>query len=159
MVHWLRWRRVPDISIAKAICIKFEGCRSKPYLDPVGLPTIGYGTRFYADGTEVALKDRPITQAEADTLLTNALQKHYLPELLEVSPSLKRRPKALNGILSFCYNMGVRRYKKSTLRRYIDAGDFAAAKTEILKWNHAGKTVLPGLTARRKAESELIGAD
>ena len=34
-----------------------EGFRSEPYLDQAGLPTIGYGTRFYEDGTEVTMDD------------------------------------------------------------------------------------------------------
>ena len=35
-------------------CIKLimesEGFRSAPYLCPAGVPTIGYGSTFYADG-------------------------------------------------------------------------------------------------------------
>ena len=46
-----------------------EGLRTEPYLDQAGLPTIGYGTRFYEDGTEVTMDD-PAIDAVSYTHLT-----------------------------------------------------------------------------------------
>ena len=48
-----------------AIIKKFEGFRSKPYFCPAGVPTIGYGSTYYADGKPVKLTDAPITEAQA----------------------------------------------------------------------------------------------
>ena len=148
-----------DISLAKALCMKFEGFRSHPYLCPAGYPTIGFGTRFYGNGEEVTLKDHPITIQIAETLLSDALKDHYWPEVQNISPILSLLPKTANAILDFSYNLGAPRYAKSTLRKFVEAENWGAAKSEIMKWNHAGDHVLDGLTARRAAEAELIGTD
>lgn len=148
-----------DVSAAKALCMRFEGFQSHPYLDPVGLPTIGYGTRFYADGTAVTMNDAPVTPDIAATILGDTLQQHYLPELLQISPVLGLLPHTGNAILDFSYNLGADRYRKSTLRQFVDKENWGAAKTEILKWDHAGGVELPGLKARRQAESDMIGTD
>ena len=46
-----------------------EGFRPEPYLDQAGLPTIGYGTRFYEDGTEVTMDDPAIDETRATNLM------------------------------------------------------------------------------------------
>jgi len=51
-----------------------EGFEPKPYLDPAGLPTIGYGTRYYEDGTEVTMDDEEIDEARATELLTTYME-------------------------------------------------------------------------------------
>ena len=53
---------------------QFEGCKLTSYLDCVGVPTIGYGSTFYLDGTKVQLNET-ITQEEADNMLLIILQK------------------------------------------------------------------------------------
>ena len=40
----------------------FEGFRAEPYLDAVGVPTIGYGSTYYPDGQRVRLTDPPISE-------------------------------------------------------------------------------------------------
>ena len=44
----------------------------------------------------------------------------------------------------------------STLLRGLNAGNYQAAADQFLRWNHAGKLVLPGLTRRRQAERKLF---
>ena len=36
---------------------KFEGFKSRPYLCPSGIPTIGYGNTYYPDGMKVPAKE------------------------------------------------------------------------------------------------------
>jgi lysozyme len=38
----------------------------------------------------------------------------------------------------------------------VDAGDWAGAKQEIVRWNKAAGRVLNGLTRRRQAEAALL---
>ena len=38
------------LDIAAALCREFEGFRAAPYLCPAGVPTVGYGATYYADG-------------------------------------------------------------------------------------------------------------
>lgn len=55
---------------------RFEGFKGAPYLCPAKKPTIGYGSCFYADGSPVTLKDKPVTEAEASQLLADTLGKY-----------------------------------------------------------------------------------
>ncbi|HHP2614034.1 TPA: lysozyme, partial [Enterobacter roggenkampii] len=54
------------------------------------------------------------------------------------------------------YNLGSRSLSTSTLLRKLNAGDYAGAADEFLRWNKAGGKVLNGLTRRREAERALF---
>ena len=56
-----------------AIVRRFEGFRASPYLCPAGVPTIGYGSTRYEDGSKVSLTDPPITQERADQIMLSTL--------------------------------------------------------------------------------------
>jgi lysozyme len=56
----------------------------------------------------------------------------------------------------FAYNLGVARYRGSTLRRKIDEQDWDGAKEQLALWVRGGGRVLPGLVRRRAAESALL---
>jgi GH24 family phage-related lysozyme (muramidase) len=51
------------VELAAALCRRFEGFFSHPYLCPAGVPTIGYGATYYEDGRKVTLRDPPITES------------------------------------------------------------------------------------------------
>lgn len=144
------------LRLAADLCRRFEGLSIKPYLCPAGIPTIGYGSTRYADGRAVTLQDKPITAAQAEELLLLTLRRDYLPGVLKASPGLIDRPGMLAAVVDFAYNLGVHCYEGSTLRRKVDAGDWASAKTELGKWVRGGGRVLPGLVARRAAEAALL---
>lgn len=146
-----------NLELSAELCRKFEGFRSKPYLCPAGIPTIGYGSTYYADGRKVSLKDRPIDEAAALALLMAELEHTYLPGVLRNCPILAiTDERKCNAIVDFAYNLGIGRLQTSTLRRKINAGDWDGASVELLKWVRGGGRVLPGLVARRKAESALL---
>jgi lysozyme len=74
-----------------------------------------------------------------------------------MSPRLLREPdRRLAAIISFAYNCGTGNYRISTLKKRVDAGDWAGAKQEIVRWNKAAGRVLNGLTRRRQAEAALL---
>jgi lysozyme len=143
---------VIDITIAIELCKRFEGFRAKPYLCPAGVPTIGYGSTYYAGGKNVTLDDAPISKEDAEKLLSHELNETYLPEVLRLCPVLKQHPNKLNAIVDFCYNLGAGNLQRSTLRRRINAQDWQGAEDELKKWVKSGGVVLPGLVARREAE-------
>lgn len=144
------------LQIAVELCKRFEGFRAKPYLCPAGIPTIGYGSTYYADGRKVTLQDEPISEPDAEKLLLHELEKTYLPGVLRHCPGLAADEKRLNAIVDFAYNLGVGRLQTSTLRRRINEQNWQEAAREILRWNRAGGRVLAGLTRRREAESRLL---
>jgi len=145
-----------NLEIAAALCKQFEGFRSKPYLCPAGIPTIGYGSTYYASGAKVALSDEPISEAIAETLLLHELQFTYLPGVLRNCPILLTDERKCNAVVDFCYNLGIGRLQTSTLKRKINEQNWEAAKDQLLLWNKAGGRVLPGLDKRRKAEAALL---
>ncbi len=144
------------VEMAASLCRHFEGLSLTAYVCPGGYPTIGYGTVYKPDGTQVTMDHPPISKETAEAWLMHELRHNYLAGVLKASPGLIKRPKALGAITDFAYNLGVPRYRGSTLRRRIDDEDFEEAAREILRWNRAGGRVLAGLTRRREAESKLL---
>jgi len=144
------------VEVAAALCRPFEGLRLRPYICPAGYPTIGYGTVYKPDGTQVTMEHPPISKETAEAWLVHELRANYLPGVLSASPALLTRPKALGALTDFAYNLGVARYRASTLRRRVDADDWAGAREELAKWVRGGGRVLPGLVRRRAAEAVLL---
>lgn len=144
------------LEIAADLCRTFEGLQLKPYMCPAGYPTIGYGTVNKPDGTKVAMSDPPISKETAEEWLVGELVSTYMAGVLRASPILLAYPNVLGAISDFAYNLGVPRYRASTLRRRIDEQDWEASKTELRKWNRGGGQVLRGLVRRREAECAYI---
>lgn len=145
-----------NLDIAAALCRMFEGLFLRPYICPAGYPTIGYGSRFYADGREVTMADLPITREQAEAMLMRDLRMVYALGVLRQCPRLALYPERFNAIVDFAYNLGVGRLQTSTLRRKINAEDWEGAKAELMRWVRGGGRVLPGLVKRRGAERVLM---
>jgi len=145
------------IGIASELCKHFEGFRSQPYICPAGYPTIGYGTVYKPNGTKVTMQDQPISKELAEQWLVSELRNNYMAGVLRASPILIAHPKILGAITDFAYNLGVPRYRASTLRKRVDAKDWDGAATELHKWVYGGGKKLPGLVRRRQAEAQYLG--
>lgn len=144
------------VDIAAALCRPFEGLALKPYICPAGYATIGYGTVFKPDGSRVTMDHPPISKENAEEWLVHELRHNYLAGVLKASPSLIANARALGAMADFAYNLGVARYRSSTLRRRVDAQDWEGARSELMKWVRGGGKVLPGLVRRRAAEAALL---
>ena len=144
------------LDLAAELCRRFEGFKSKPYLCPAGVPTIGYGSTYYADGRKVDLADPSISKEDADTLLMYELRHTYAPGVMRMCPGLISNERRFNAIVDFVYNLGVGRLQTSTLRRKINAQDWDAAQEQLMLWTRGGGKVLPGLVKRRQAECALM---
>ena len=144
------------VDLAAALCRRFEGFRAKPYICPAGYPTIGYGTVWKPDGTRVTMDDAPVSVELANEWLVSELRNNYMAGVLKASPRLIANPRALAAMTDFAYNLGVARYRASTLRKRVNEDDFEGAKVELQKWVRGGGKVLPGLVRRRQAEAALL---
>ena len=145
-----------NLEIAALLCKQYEGFRSKPYLCPAGVATIGYGSTYYSDGRKVTMQDSPMDEPTASALLMYELQHTYLPGTLRNCPILATDERRLNAVVDFCYNLGIGRLQTSTLKRKINAQDWEGAKEELKKWNKGGGKVLAGLDKRRKSECNFM---
>ena len=143
------------VEIAAALCRRFEGFYSTPYLCPAGVPTIGYGATYYLDGRPVRLTDPPISREAAERLLLRMIERTYLPAVVQLCPGLVD-PARLAALIDFTFNLGAGQLRASTLRRKVNAGDWAAVPAELRKWVRGGGRVLKGLVIRREAEVALI---
>ena len=133
---------------------KYEGFSSKPYLCPAKVPTIGYGSTYYEDGSKVKLTDSPITQERATDLLEALLVSFeravdsYCIDTINQSQ--------FDALCSFAYNCGVGNLKSSTLLKKVNVNpDNPTIKDEFLKWTKGGGKTLPGLIRRRTEEAQL----
>lgn len=143
------------LMVATDLITVFEGFRSKPYLDPVGIPTIGYGFTRYLDGTAVTLIDGPMTREAANLLLRHLIETKYMPAVRRLCPGIDT-PERLGAITDFCYNLGVGALRASTLRKKINAGLWDEVPAQLMRWTKAGGKVLPGLVRRRAAEAAYV---
>lgn len=137
---------------------RFEGFRSRPYLCPAGKPTIGYGMTMYPNGKPVTLQDKPITEAEAVTMLA-ALLKQFADQ---VKPLIKvtLTDNQFSALVSFAYNVGIGNFRSSTLLKRLNEQKFDQAANEFLQWSKARVNgvlqPMPGLVKRRIAERALF---
>lgn len=141
--------------IATLLVKRWEGFRSRPYLCPAGVPTIGYGFTRYFSGYAVTLADAPMSREAADVLLHHFIVRDYIPTVLKLCPTIDT-PERLAAVVDFCYNLGASKLKASTLRKRIAAAQWADVPTELRKWVRGGGRVLPGLVARREAEIAYV---
>lgn len=133
----------------------FEGFYSKPYLDPVGIPTIGYGVIKYPNGKRVTMKDAPITEKQASDMLAQLLEQTYEKEVNRLV-KVPLNQNQYDALVSFTYNLGGTNLGKSTLLRKVNANPCdPTIRTEFEKWVNAGGKRLAGLVRRRKAEADL----
>jgi len=133
---------------------KYEGFKAKAYLCPAKVPTIGYGSTYYEDGTKVKLTDPPITQERATELLEALLVSYERSVDSYCVDTINQNQ--FDALCSFAYNCGVGNLKSSTLLKKVNKNpNDPTIKDEFLKWNKGGGKVLTGLTKRRIEEAQL----
>ena len=132
---------------------QFEGCKLTAYQDSVGVWTIGYGWTQPVDGKPIRA-GMTIKQETAERLLKTGLVSYESDVSRLVKVGLTQGQ--FDAMVSFTYNLGARSLSTSTLLRKLNAGDYAGAADEFLRWNKAGGKVLNGLSRRREAERALF---
>lgn len=131
-----------------------EGFKPKPYLCPANVPTVGFGTTRYPNGTKVNLNDREITKEEALSFLQYNVKIFELDVDAMATDNLNQNQ--FNALVSFAYNLGSQALKSSTLLKKVNTNMLdKTIRDEFNKWVHAGGDVLPGLVKRRKNEADM----
>lgn len=131
---------------------KYESFRSKPYLCPAGIATIGFGSTFYEGGTPVKLTDNSITQERASELL-----EWYCENKIKL-PQGKFTQDQEQALKSLIYNIGQGAFDKSTLKKAIEVKDWGTA-FKNWDWINGGGKPLNGLIKRRAEEMHLFFKD
>ena len=127
---------------------EFEGLRLEAYLDPVGIPTIGYG---HIQNVTMGQK---ITLDQAEDLLRVDLRgfEERLAQMVHVG----LHQYEWDALVSISYNIGTGALGRSTLMRLLNQEKYEEAALEFVKWNKAKGRVLPGLVRRRASEAKLF---
>jgi len=139
---------------AVELVTEFEGFSAKPYQDPVGVWTIGYGSTRDANGHPITATTPVVTEGQAKALVTRDLMAAAQGVDSMVKVHLTDNERA--ALQDFTYNLGVGNLRTSTLLRKLNAGDLEGAAAEFVKWDMAGGKVLAGLLRRRQAETALF---
>jgi lysozyme len=127
----------------------FEGFRSCPYRDAVGVWTIGYGST-----KGVNSNTKCISQQDAEDRMMREIDATYGAAVNKIAGLNQNQHDAL---VSFVYNVGTGGIAPTTgIGKALRAKDWKRAADELLKWDKAGGRPLAGLTRRRKAERALF---
>jgi lysozyme len=123
-----------------------EGYRGEAYIPVKGdVPTIGFGTTAGV---------KPGDRIEPVQALVRKLQDVQKFEgALKQCVRVPLHQHEYDAFLSLAYNIGPGAFCGSTLVRRLNAGDYAGACAEILRWDRFRGEPLRGLTLRRQAEN------
>lgn len=127
---------------------KWEGLRTKAYVCPGGVLTIGYGNTTYPDGKSVKEKDI-ITKEYAEVLLLDYVQKNIYPIFKKIPYDLTLDQR--RAIASLVYNIGSSSFLRSKLFKAICEKDYDGI-FHNWDWIRSNGKVLKGLIRRRSEE-------
>lgn len=146
-------RTVNDETIS--LVKRWEGLKLTAYPDPGsknGEPwTIGYG--HTSDGFLKVNRGLTISTQVAEDALTFDLNE----TAAAIEPLIKAdlSDNQFGALVSFAFNVGVSAFRKSTLLKKLNAGDYAAVPAQLARWNKNDGKVMDGLINRRAAEAGL----
>lgn len=131
---------------------------------PGDVPTIGFGTTTHDDGKPVRMGDRTTPPAAASRALRDVSRFEGAIKKCVTVPLAQHE---YDVFVSFSYNVGGDAFCRSTLVRKLNAGDYAGACNELMRWTYvAGRDCkrpgsgCAGLVKRRQAERDLcLGVD
>ncbi len=136
---------------------QFECFRAKRYTCPAGKPTIGYG-HVIKSKTEtfegVNLWSGTITKEQGHRLLMQDAK--FAEDAIKKYIRVSLNQNQYDALSSFIFNVGTGNFKKSTLMKKLNLGDYNGAAEQFPRWNKGGGQVLNGLVRRRAAERELF---
>ena len=145
-----------NVSKAAIALIKHhEGVRNRPYRCPANLYTVGVG-HLIGDGKHLPDSwNRTFSQEEIDGILKSDLRRFELG-VHKMLPNVPLRQHEFDAIISFCFNLGLGCFQRSTLRQALLRGDKKAAMESLVKYCRAGGKILKGLQTRRLDEKALF---
>ena len=137
----------------KDLIMQFEGCKLTAYQDSVGIWTIGYGNIYYEHN--VAVKKGDIITHNRAIELFNLIVKRFEVDVdLLVTSNVNQNQ--FDAMVSLAYNIGIGNFKSSSLLKMVNKSpNDTTIYLQFLRWNKAKGEVIPGLTRRRIAESNL----
>ena len=145
-----------NVSKAGVALIKHhEGVRNRPYRCPAGLWTVGVGHLIEGGKSLPERWNKTFTGEQIDAILKSDLRRFELG-VHKMLPNVPLRQHEFDSIVSFCFNLGLGCFQRSTIRQAILRGDKKAAMESLVKYCRAGGKILKGLQTRRLDERALF---
>lgn len=134
---------------------RWEGMKLSAYPDPGsrdGNPwTIGYG--HTSDGHMKVQRGLTITPKQAEDALEYDLNE--TAAAVEAAVKVELSDNQFGALVSLAFNIGIGAFRKSTLLKKLNAGDYASVPAQMARWNKNDGKVMDGLINRRAAEAGL----
>lgn len=148
----------------KKLIHDFESLKLVAYMDPVGVPTIGWGHTKTVTAAHVK-SGYSITPLQAEVLFDRDMVSVENDIRAIVKPAIFGRlgDNQYSALCSFVFNCGPR--PTATLWKKINAGALDQVPQQLLRWSFARdrrtnqQVRLPGLLRRRRAEADLWNLD
>ena len=153
---------------------QYEGYRTKPYLCPAHIWTIGYGHVLYQEQirlpvvrvegyTGMIRKEMPLKPEDNRVWTKEEIEKLFADDVasfergvLRLAPPVAGRQGAFDACVSFAFNAGLGTFQRSSIRMKLNRGDWEGAADALLLYCMGGGKILAGLKKRRDAEKALF---
>lgn len=153
---------------------RYEGYRSRPYLCPAHIWTIGFGHVLYQEQIRLPMirkegydgmirKDFPLRPEDNREWSKDEIEELFRADVasfergvLRLVPGVDGNQGAFDALVSFAFNAGLGNLQRSTIRVKANRGDLEGAADAFMQWTKGGGKVLPGLVKRRQAERALF---
>lgn len=142
--------------------IELEGLKTKVYLDSAAKKTIGIGhllnaeelltSKIKIDGKYIDYS-LGISQSDCKKLCMQDLERFCYA--VEDFVKIELTQNQFDALVIFCFNVGVDAFKKSTLLKILNDGDYEGVPAQLRRWNKSGGKEVQGLNNRRQAEIDL----
>jgi len=144
---------------------KLPDGRVEAYPDPITgwkLPTIGYGSTKYPDGSAVRQGDI-IDPARAEECLRHEVEQKCRPALEAIPNWAQMNDNQRGALYSFAYNLGSHFYGGKNFQSMTRVCDTPASwnnqawvEEQFVKYRNPGSAAEAGLKRRRQAEAKLF---
>jgi len=157
-----------------ALMHRYEGYRTRPYLCPAHIWTVGYGHVLYQDQIQLPMvrkegytgfirmnyplrpeHNRVWSKREIDALF-DADVAAFERGVLRLVPGCAGHQGRFDALVSFAYNAGLGNLQRSQIRMKANRDDIEGAADAFMQWTKAGGKELPGLVKRRRDERALF---
>jgi len=128
-----------------------EGLRLKAYDDGGGVWTIGWGS------TKGVKKGMVINNAQAEKRLKDDLIE--FEGAVDALVKVELTQNQFDSLVSFTFNCGVAAFRKSTLLKVLNQGQYSKVPNELSKWVKDNGKVVQGLVKRRALEAAMFMDD
>jgi lysozyme len=159
---------------AAALMHRYEGYKTRPYLCPAHIWTIGYGHVLYQDQIQLPMVRKegytgfirmnyPLRPEHNRVWSKEEIERLFAVDVaafergvLRLVPGCVGHQGRFDALVSFAYNAGLGNLQRSQIRMKANRDDIEGAADAFMQWTKAGGKELPGLVKRRRDERALF---